>query len=172
MCCQIQWSDRKESRCWMRQQQTASTCGRCQVRRGGGLLQGCPSDLGWDEASVRGQPYSTPLPHLRGWLLYFPPGTLDCLLVRDISYSQGWCRVLAMPKGTGQSAGTEGLTVAQISKKVQSGPQDVILEGVLICLQLPSTSLCWGKRPLRADRVDEIHPHSLYLSPWALRTLR
>lgn len=77
-------------------------------RRGGGLLQGCPSDLGWDEASVRGQASLHPLlASSPGLASLLPPGTLDCLLVRDISYSQGWCRVL------GNATGGQGSSQAQ-----------------------------------------------------------
>lgn len=69
------------------------------------------------------RPHSTPcLPHLRGWLLNFPPtpGTLDCLLVRDISYPGGVVPSFRQcHRGTGQFAGTEGPTVVQISRKAE-----------------------------------------------------
>lgn len=69
-------------------------------RRSGGLLQGCPSDLGWGEASVRGQASLHPLlASSPGLASLLPPGTLDCLLVRDISYSRGGAEFQAMPQG-------------------------------------------------------------------------
>lgn len=88
-------------------------------RRGGGLLQGCPSDLGWDEASVRGQASLHPLlASSPGLASLLPPGTLDCLLGHKL-FSGVVPSFRQCHRGTGQFAGTEGLTVAQISKKAE-----------------------------------------------------
>lgn len=89
--------------------------------RSGVPLQGCPSDLGWDEVSVGGQASLHPL-------LASSQGLASLLPPRDSGLSAGeghklpWGVVPSFRqchRGTGQFAGTEGPTVVQISKKAE-----------------------------------------------------
>lgn len=121
LCCQIQWSDTEREQVLDEAATATSTCGRVPgPRRAAAYSRSCPSDLGWD-GHRQGTGLTPPLACLisGGWLLYFH---------RDSGLSAGEGHKLfsgVVPsfrqchRGTGQFAGTEGLTVAQISKKAE-----------------------------------------------------
>lgn len=150
-------------------QRQSSRRRRRGLGRAASSLQGCPSGLGWDEALVERRASLRPSTAcLRGWLLCFPPGTLDCLCWRGAySYPGGWLPGFGQcHRERGQLAGTRRASCGPDQHAGRGGPRGVTLEGVLVSLQLPHR-LALGQEDLR---VDETYPHSL--SPVGLRTLR